>query len=193
MSSWDHLELKLSVKDAEIDQFENINRDNLEVIIKLTSGAIETVSLSNPLNEIYFDITNQYDVLRFSLVERETQLLFGTVSFTVSKFNEKLNIPFQQWISLNWTPSSDMFNGIFGENQTTLPRILVAFEAVPSKEESKTEDNNERLIKGNVFTKGNLKVILQNKKIDPSKWRGRKAKEETIATLSEAQIKNYKN
>ena len=72
MSYWDHLELKISIKDAEIDIGENIDQSNLEVIVKLTSGAVETVSVANSTNEIYFDITNQYDVLRFSLVERDT-------------------------------------------------------------------------------------------------------------------------
>lgn len=187
MSYWDHLELKISIKDAEIDIGENIDQSNLEVIVKLTSGAVETVSVANSTNEIYFDITNQYDVLRFSLVERDTQLLFGTVSFNVSTFNEKLNFPFRQWVSLKSTPSSDLFNGILGEHQITVPRILVSFEAIPSQEERKTDDKNEGLIKGNVYTKGNLKVVLQNMKIDPSKWRGRKAKEETIATLSEVE------
>jgi chromosome segregation ATPase len=41
------------------------------------------------------------------------------------------------------------------------------------------------LIPGQVYTKGNLKVSLERKRVDPGKFRGVKSKEEVVAVLSE--------
>lgn len=99
----------------------------------------------------------------------------------------------------------DDFRGEVGENESDKPRILISYTAEELPDSSSVEihgqtdqiitndsghDDSRKpliggLIPGKVYTKGNLKVSLERKRVDPSKSRGLKSKEEVVAVLSE--------
>lgn len=208
---WEAMKLIVTITDLETESSQKTDISNFEVIAKLTSGANETIDLGIPNDEAIFQIRNAYDILRFTLIEKSTQRMFGTVSFPVDRFSEKFKSRMSHWVSLKTSPLADEFKGKMGSNQTDKPRIYISYEAhqVFDISESKTKTKQTvqsetgyddsrpitspsgNLAPGNIFTKGNLKVILEKKRVNASQWRGRVAKEETIATLSGVKTEDF--
>lgn len=168
----------------------------------MTTG--EKAELAIGSGNAEMDINNPHGVLRLTLSRKKDSLYIGYVSFQANIFSEKLGKNWQHWVSLNSSSYNDDFTGTLGENQTDLPRLLLSFEAneVPQEEEKDEEpqrtpqtfSNDEGeddsrtyttggLIPGSVYTKGNLRVSLERKKVNPNKYRGLKSKEETVAVL----------
>ena len=204
--NWEAMRLIVTATNLELQDSGTTDTSDFEIIAKLTSGANETIDLGIPNDEAIFQIKNDYDILRFTLIEKSTQRLFGTVSFSVDKFAEKFNVRYAHWVSLKTSPLSDDFKGELGVDQSNKPRIYLSYESHRLLDNSSTKPNIKKslaprsdydksrsssigaLAPGNTYTKGNLKVSIEKKRQNPSRWGGRKAKDETIATIGE--VKN---
>ncbi|CAI2385483.1 unnamed protein product [Moneuplotes crassus] len=201
MDSWKNLRLSISFLDAILEDGEDVNKQDLRMELKLTTGEIVTVGIGE--EPVRLEVKSGYGVLRCGLNTFEG-LFIGSVSFNVKTFMQLINNEITHWVSLKASAYNDDFDGIFGKDQNEKPRILMKYSAealpdTPSPDlvvrehhttiyESSGDsqfNKNSGLIPGKVFTKGNLKVSLERVRADPSKRKGANSKEEVVAFLSE--------
>jgi len=203
MDGWRDLKLILSAIKVELEDEEEIKTEDLRVDIKLTTGESGTLNIDSIPQ--FLEIRNGYGVLRWTLNTKD-DLFLGSVSFDVKVFSTLLGKETSHWVSLKASAYNDDFTGTIGQDEDQKPRILLNFKVedlpdTPSPENFDRDytvvtneegaDNSSMpvggLIPGKVYTKGNLKVSLERVRVDPSKRRGMKSKEEVVAVLSEVQ------
>lgn len=161
------------------------------------------IVIGNKSEPVGFEIRDILSFLDLKLNDMNEDVFLGMVSFRTDKFYDSPDTKFQHWVTLHNTSRDADFRGSLGENQTGVPRILLSYSILPydkveHKKIQKTEqsmfeegDQDSRgyptggLMPGNVYTKGNLRVALERKRVDQSKYRGLKGREETVAILSE--------
>jgi len=131
MTDWQPLRVTLSIYEVEGDN-QYFDPGRYTATVKLNTGANIQLDLGDPENSGSLYLKDQYDTLRISLKEKNTEQVYGAVSFDAEMFRDSPVA--KQWITLNNSALSDVFQGEIGRDERNTPRIYLGYDAIPQAE-----------------------------------------------------------